>query len=84
MSDALKYSFLETPISTQATFMTEEERLMHQEQPNKAQVGVLKGSSLCLTPADIACIHRKFYALWQNKNEKDKQDKALKKSTGHD
>ena len=51
ISDALKYSFLETPLDVtleETAFLTEDEKATYLEQRTLAGIGFIKGRSLCL------------------------------------
>ncbi|CDW86176.1 UNKNOWN [Stylonychia lemnae] len=74
ISDALKYSFLETPMNMemgQDQYITDEEKEQYLEQQTAAGIGLIKGKSLCLFENDVRLIHKKFHRLYQNKINQD-------------
>lgn len=80
ISDALRFSFLENPISFQlaSDLLTEEEKTLQKEERTIAGIGVFKGKSLCLSESDVRSIHKKFQRLYLNKMERDKEQQRLR------
>ena len=78
ISDALRFSFLENPISFQLNqeLLTDEEKRIHKEEKTMAGIGMFKGKSLCLNESDVRMIHKKFQKLYFNKTEMEKETRA--------
>jgi len=48
---------------------------MHLERETMSGFGMFKGQSLCLREIEIPHIHKKFYTLFFNRNEKEQEIK---------
>eukprot|EP00347_Sterkiella_histriomuscorum_P013751 403363509 len=83
ISDALKHSFLGTPLNElnphEYDLLTDQEKDQLQENITLAQIGHFKGKSLCLTQQDVNRIHKNFYKLYQNKSNRDFEHKQIQR-----